>query len=366
MPVTDVHHDLDALTLTITADFAAPVERVWEVYADPRQLERVWGPPTYPATFVDHELAPGGRMNYFLTSPEGEKYYAYWEIAEVNQPKGFTFNDGFAVDETFAPNPEMPSSFQEFSFAENAGSTRATFVATYPTPRPSSRCWPWAPSKAPPSRSTRSTTCSPPDPPSPREEPSCVPSSSPSSSPSTASSTPPAAATTRTPAGPSRTSSSTRRPTRSRAARRRQATALLFGRQSYDEFAPVWPSMEEFATYNAMPKYVVSSTLSGHREWHNTSVLRSLDEVAALKETEGGEIHVHGSATLAQGLAARRPGRPLPPARLPDPARQRQAALRRRATRPGSPSSSTRPTPTASRSSGTTSCAEALYPGTIW
>ena len=61
--------------------------------------------------------------------------------------------------------------------------------------------------------------------------------------------------------------------------------------------------MEEFATYNAMPKYVVSSTLQDP-EWHNTSVLRSLDEVAALKETDGGEIHVHGSATLAQGLAA--------------------------------------------------------------
>ena len=81
------------------------------------------------------------------------------------------------------------------------------------------------------------------------------------------------------------------------------ATALLLGRQSYDEFAPVWPSMEEFATYNAMPKYVVSSTLQDP-QWHNTSVLRSLDEVAALKETDGGEIHVHGSATLAQGLAA--------------------------------------------------------------
>ena len=61
MPVTDVHHDLDALTLTITADFAASPERVWEVYADPRQLERVWGPPGYPATFVDHDLAWLGR-----------------------------------------------------------------------------------------------------------------------------------------------------------------------------------------------------------------------------------------------------------------------------------------------------------------
>lgn len=81
------------------------------------------------------------------------------------------------------------------------------------------------------------------------------------------------------------------------------ATALLLGRRSYDEFAPVWPSMEEFASYNAMPKYVVSSTLEDP-EWNNTHVLRSLDDVAALKGTEGGEIHVHGSATLAQGLLA--------------------------------------------------------------
>ena len=131
MPVTDVTHDLDALTLTITADFAAPVERVWEVYADPRQLERVWGPPGYPATFVDHDLAPGGRMNYFMTSPEGEKYYAYWDVTGVDRPTGFTFKDGFALDETFAPNTEMPESSQAYDFTEVDGATRATFVATY-------------------------------------------------------------------------------------------------------------------------------------------------------------------------------------------------------------------------------------------
>jgi dihydrofolate reductase len=85
-----------------------------------------------------------------------------------------------------------------------------------------------------------------------------------------------------------------------------EATALLLGRRSYDEFAPVWPSMEEFATYNAMPKYVVSTTLEADTApWGQgeVAVLRSLDDVAALKATEGGEIHVHGSASLAQGLA---------------------------------------------------------------
>ncbi len=133
MPVTDVQHDLDALTLTITADFAAPVERVWEVYADPRQLERVWGPPTHPATFVDHELAPGGRMTYYLTTPEGEHYYAYWDIATVDRPDGFSFTDGFALDDSFTPNPDMPQSSQDYRFVETDGTTRATFVSSYAT-----------------------------------------------------------------------------------------------------------------------------------------------------------------------------------------------------------------------------------------
>ena len=131
MPVTDVQHDLDALTLTITADFAAPVERVWEVYADPRQLERVWGPPGYPATFVDHDLVPGGRMNYFMTSPEGERYYAYWDVVEVHEPSRFDFKDGFAADDTFARNTDLPESANTYSFTATGDGTRATFVGTY-------------------------------------------------------------------------------------------------------------------------------------------------------------------------------------------------------------------------------------------
>ncbi|MFE6965474.1 dihydrofolate reductase family protein [Agromyces sp. NPDC057679] len=87
-----------------------------------------------------------------------------------------------------------------------------------------------------------------------------------------------------------------------------EATAMLLGRVSYDEFAPVWPTMvDEFAEYNAMPKYVVSSTLTDEAllpEWQNCHVLRTLDDVAELKAGDGGPIIVHGSATLAQGLAA--------------------------------------------------------------
>ena len=89
-----------------------------------------------------------------------------------------------------------------------------------------------------------------------------------------------------------------------------EASAMLLGRVSYDEFAPVWPSMtEEFPQYNAMPKYVVSTTLDAAEveagPWANCHVLRTLDDVAALKDSdETGPISVHGSARLAQSLAA--------------------------------------------------------------
>ena len=86
-----------------------------------------------------------------------------------------------------------------------------------------------------------------------------------------------------------------------------EASAMLLGRVSYQGFAPVWPSMtEEFPRYNAMPKYVLSTTLQESDlvdNWGETTILRSLDDVAALKETEGGPISIHGSASLARDLA---------------------------------------------------------------
>ena len=87
-----------------------------------------------------------------------------------------------------------------------------------------------------------------------------------------------------------------------------EAGALLLGRVSYDEFAPVWHTMDEFESYNQGEKYVVSTTLEGDSapwgDFPAVTVLRSLDDVARLKETDGGPLLVHGSATLAQSLAA--------------------------------------------------------------
>jgi uncharacterized protein YndB with AHSA1/START domain len=130
MPVTDVQPDLDNLALTVIADFAAPVERIWQIYADPRQLERVWGPPTYPATVVDHDLTPGGRVTYYMTGPEGDRHAGYWLVTAVDEPTSLAFDDGFA-DLDFNPDPTMPVSRNVYRFAAHDGGTRATYVSRY-------------------------------------------------------------------------------------------------------------------------------------------------------------------------------------------------------------------------------------------
>lgn len=130
MPVVEVVKDTDTHTLTIVAEFAAPVERIWALYADPRQLEQVWGPPEYPATFVDHELAVGHRSTYFMTSPEGQKFAGWWRITDVQEPTSFSFDDGFA-DEEFHEVSHLPVSHCEYRFADAGGRTRATFHSRY-------------------------------------------------------------------------------------------------------------------------------------------------------------------------------------------------------------------------------------------
>ncbi|MFZ1154137.1 MAG: SRPBCC domain-containing protein [Solirubrobacteraceae bacterium] len=107
MPVTDVNKDLDTLTMTITAEFDAGAERIWEMWSDPRQLERWWGPPSFPATFVEHDLTPGARTAYFMTGPDGQKHHGWWRIEETEPPKRLRFIDDFADDEG-NPNEEMP------------------------------------------------------------------------------------------------------------------------------------------------------------------------------------------------------------------------------------------------------------------
>jgi uncharacterized protein YndB with AHSA1/START domain len=107
MTVTAVHKDPATLTMTLTAEFEATPERIWQLWADPRQLERWWGPPTYPATFTRHDLAPGSHVEYHMTGPGGDQPHGYWDIVEADPPRRLVFVDGFAHEDG-TPNDAFP------------------------------------------------------------------------------------------------------------------------------------------------------------------------------------------------------------------------------------------------------------------
>ncbi len=116
MPITSVSKDPASLTMTVVADFPVPVQRLWGAYADPRQLELFWGPPTYPARFTRHDMYPGGRSEYVMTGPDGDESRGYWEFLSVRPLESFEVRDGFA-DPQGAANAEMPSMRMVFAFA---------------------------------------------------------------------------------------------------------------------------------------------------------------------------------------------------------------------------------------------------------
>jgi uncharacterized protein YndB with AHSA1/START domain len=123
MTVTSVVKDYDRLTLTVVADFDAPIERVWRLWADPRQLERWWGPPTYPATVLDHDLTPGGAVTYVMTGPEGHKSRGWWRVTSVDPPASLEFVDGFA-DQDGTPSADLPTTTVLVRLTEHDGGTR--------------------------------------------------------------------------------------------------------------------------------------------------------------------------------------------------------------------------------------------------
>ncbi|MBX4179687.1 SRPBCC family protein [Streptomyces geysiriensis] len=132
MSVTSLNKDLENLTLTLVADFSAPVERVWQLWADPRQLERWWGPPSYPATVEQHDLTPGGDVTYFMTGPEGDKYRGWWRVATVEAPTSLEFTDGFA-DQDGVPNVDMPTTATRVTLTERDGGTRMEMLSVFDT-----------------------------------------------------------------------------------------------------------------------------------------------------------------------------------------------------------------------------------------
>lgn len=129
MPITSVSKDPAALTMTVVAEFPVPVQRLWDAYADPRQLERFWGPPTYPARFTRHDMYPGGRSEYAMTGPAGDVSRGYWEFLSVHPQESFEVRDGFAAEDG-SDNHDMPSMRMVFRFTATATGSQVS-TTTY-------------------------------------------------------------------------------------------------------------------------------------------------------------------------------------------------------------------------------------------
>jgi uncharacterized protein YndB with AHSA1/START domain len=116
--------------MTITCEFDAPLERCWQLWADPRQLERWWGPPSYPATFVDHDLSTGRYATYFMTGPDGDKPHGWWRILAVDAPNSLEVEDGFGEEPGNAGG--MPMTRMRVRLDDRGdGGTRMTIASSF-------------------------------------------------------------------------------------------------------------------------------------------------------------------------------------------------------------------------------------------
>jgi uncharacterized protein YndB with AHSA1/START domain len=133
MTVTEIRKDPRSRTMTLDAEFRASPERVWQLWADPRQLERWWGPPTYPATVDTYDLRPGGQVHYHMTGPEGDKPRGYWYVDTVKPPHLLVFRDGFAHEDG-TPNSELPMTTVTVTIRDmGEGKTRMSIETVFPT-----------------------------------------------------------------------------------------------------------------------------------------------------------------------------------------------------------------------------------------
>lgn len=132
MSIVAVEKSPEQLTMTVTCEYQATPERVWQLWADPRQLERWWGPPTYPATVTLSDFRAGGRVEYHMTGPTGDTPRGYWELDEVDPPRTLAVRDGFAHPDG-TPDTTLPGTSMRVTIEPiDAGRTRMTLHSFFP------------------------------------------------------------------------------------------------------------------------------------------------------------------------------------------------------------------------------------------
>lgn len=130
MTITSVTSDPVSLTLTVVGDYPVSVERLWEAYSDPRQLERFWGPESWPAKFTHHEFAVGGQAHYTMTGPDGTQSSGWWKFLAIERPRLIEIEDGFTASDG-TPNTNMPTMRMTFTFEPTETGARSIGVTHF-------------------------------------------------------------------------------------------------------------------------------------------------------------------------------------------------------------------------------------------
>lgn len=124
MTVLSVDKNAEAMTMVITAEFTASIAHVWQLWADPRLLERWWGPPGFPSTFEQHDLTPGGTITYFMSGPDGgDRFDGTWNVVEVDAPSRLVLEDAI-VDDNGTPSDGNSMTRMEIDVEARGGKTR--------------------------------------------------------------------------------------------------------------------------------------------------------------------------------------------------------------------------------------------------
>jgi uncharacterized protein YndB with AHSA1/START domain len=130
MSVISVEKDPESLTMTVTADLDATVERAWQLWADPRQFEQWWGPPGYPVTVVEYDLRAGGRITFFMMGTEGGRHDSTWEVIAADQPRRLELRDA-DVDDDGRPNDGNAITAMIITIEESDGEGAVMAIRTH-------------------------------------------------------------------------------------------------------------------------------------------------------------------------------------------------------------------------------------------
>ena len=131
MTVLSVDKDTAAHKMVITSEWSASIANVWQLWANPRLLERWWGPPGFPTTFDDYELTPGATITYVMVSPDGaDRFNGRWKIVEVDAPSRLVVADA-DLDADGVPADGNGLTHVEVDIAPAGDKTRMTVTARF-------------------------------------------------------------------------------------------------------------------------------------------------------------------------------------------------------------------------------------------